>query len=190
MASESAAIALVRKFKDAHGLIIDVRGNLGGGPSPELQAALMGRPYRSWRESLGRFSSPKGNRSELISGSDQVRPYRGIESGIYRGRLVILIDGGCASACEDFVMPFKDNHRATLIGETTYGSFSDTYFTNFDNGMMLNTAATRVVFPDGSSFESVGISPDIAMERTIDEIRSHADSALTRGLEMLRSPQE
>lgn len=51
MASESAAIALVRKFKDAHGLIIDVRGNLGGGPSPELQAALMGRP-------IGRGANP------------------------------------------------------------------------------------------------------------------------------------
>ena len=190
VALESAVVALVRKFKDAHGLIIDVRGNLGGGPSPELQAALMGGPFRSWRESSGRFSSARGNHAELIFGGDQARPYRGIDSGIYKERLVILIDGGCASACEDFVMPFKDNHRATLVGNTTYGSYSDTYFTTFDNGMMLNTATTRVSFPDGSPFESVGISPDIAIERTADEIRSHTDSALVRGLEILRSPQE
>ena len=190
VASESTAIALVRKFKDAHGLIIDVRGNLGGASSLELQVALMGRPFRSWRESLGRFSSSRGNRAELISGGGQARPPRDIESGIYAGRLVILIDGSCASACEDFVMPFKDNHRATLIGDATYGSYSDTYFTNFDNGMMLNTATTRVVLPDGSPFESIGISPDIAIARTVDDIRSRADSALTRASEMLRSSQQ
>jgi len=190
VASESSAIALVRKFKDAHGLIIDVRGNLGGTSSLELKAALMERPFRAWRESLGRFSSARGNHAELIFGGDLARPYRGFDSGIYKGRLVILIDGSCASACEDFVMPFKDNHRATLIGDTTFGSYSDTYFTTFENGMMLNTATTRVDFPDGNPFESIGISPDIAVERTVDEIRSHADSALTRGLEMLRSGKD
>ncbi|MGO9401876.1 MAG: S41 family peptidase [Terriglobales bacterium] len=106
------------------------------------------------------------------------------------GRLVILIDGGCASACEDFVMPFKDSHRATLIGETTYGSYSDTYFLTFDNGMMLNTAVTRVSFPDGNRFESVGISPDIRIERTVEDVRSGNDRAMTRALEVLRSPNE
>jgi carboxyl-terminal processing protease len=190
VAAESADIALVRKFRDADGLIIDLRGNPGGVSSVELQVALMGRPFRSWRESSGRFSSSRGNRAELIYGADQARPYRGIESGIYVGPLVILIDAGCASACEDFVMPFKDSHRATLIGETTFGSFSDTYFSTFDNGMMLNTATTRVVFPDGNPFEGVGISPDIAVAPTADDIRARNDVALKRAIEILRTPQE
>lgn len=186
--TESAAIEMVKRFKGAHGLIIDVRGNPGDGISHELQAALMDRPFRSWRESLGRFSSARGNRSELISVEEA--PLRGAESGMYVGPLVILIDAGCASACENFVMPFKDNHRGTLIGETTYGSYSDTYFTNFDNGMMLNTAVTRVSFPDGRSFESIGISPDILIERTVDDIRAGKDPVLTRAMEVLRSPHQ
>lgn len=186
--TESAAIAMVQTFKAAQGLVIDVRGNPGGRISHELQAALMERPFRSWRESLGRFSSPRGNRSELITAGDEADSYVGIDSGIYKGRLVILIDGGCASACENFVMPFKDNHRATLIGETSYGSYSDTHFITFDNRMMLNTAATRVAFPDGTPFEGVGISPDMPIERTADDVRSGKDRVLTLAIEVLRSP--
>jgi carboxyl-terminal processing protease len=186
---ESAAIAQLRKFRDSHGLVIDVRGNLGGdGESYDLQLALMERPFRSWRESLGRFNSPRGNQTELISEGGEERRDRGRGSGIFTGPLVILIDGGCASSCENFVMPFKDNHRATLIGETTYGSYSDTYFVTFDNGMMLNTAVTRVSFPDGKPFESIGISPDIRIERTVEDVRSGNDPVLTRAREVLRSP--
>lgn len=188
VATESAVIALVQKFRSAQGLIIDVRGNPGNGITQELQAALMDRPFRSWRESLGRFSSPRGNRSELMTPGDETEPYAGLGSGIYKGRLVILVDRGCASSCEHFVMPFKDNHRATLIGETSYGSYSGTRFITFENGMMLNTAATRVAFPDGTPFESIGIAPDIPIERTADDVRSGNDRVLTRALEVLRNP--
>jgi carboxyl-terminal processing protease len=190
VAVESAAITQLRKFKDAHGLVVDVRGNLGGdGESHDLQTALMQRPFRSWRESLGRFSSSRGNQTELISEGGEQRRDRGRGSGSYTGPLVILIDGGCASSCENFVMPFKDNHRATLIGQTTYGSYSDSYFVTFDNGMMLNTAVTRVSFPDGNPFESIGISPDIRIERTVNDVRLGNDPGLTRAMEVLRSPR-
>jgi carboxyl-terminal processing protease len=186
--SESAAITLVRQFKDAHGLVIDLRGNPGGyGNSPlELQSALMERPFRSWRESLGRFSSARGNRFELTSGADNwAKPEHGIESGIYRGRLVILIDSSCASYCEDFVMPFKDSHRAMLVGEATAGSYAQTYFLVFDDGMVLNTAATRETFPDGSRFEGVGIVPDVEASPTLEDIRSRKDVVLARAVEIL-----
>jgi carboxyl-terminal processing protease len=100
---------------------------------------------------------------------------------------VILVDHICASYCEDFVMPFKDNHRATVVGDTTAGTYAQTYFTAFDNGMQLNIAVTHEVFPDGSPFEGVGIAPDIALTPTIEDIRSRTDVVLERGVEALRS---
>ena len=36
---------------------------------------------------------------------------------LYTGRLVLLVDESCHSACEDFAMPFKDNGRAIVIGQ-------------------------------------------------------------------------
>jgi carboxyl-terminal processing protease len=134
---------------------------------------------------VARVASPAGDHAEIVEGEDWVRPERGVASGLYRGRLIILVDGGCASYCEDFVMPFKDNQRATVIGDTTAGTYAQTHFTTFDYGMELNIAATRMTFPDGRPFEGVGIAPDIVIEPTVDAIRSHDDVALTRALEIL-----
>lgn len=184
---ESAAIALVEKFKNAKGLIIDVRGNPGGygNPPRALQSALIGRSFRSWRESSARLLSATGV-SEVVSGSKTTTPEGG-STRPYGGVIAILVDHQCASFCEDFVMPFKDNHRATLVGETTAGTYSQTYFTNFDNGMMLNVAVSHEVFPNGDPFEGVGISPDIQVVPTVDDIRSHSDIVLSRALHLLES---
>jgi carboxyl-terminal processing protease len=187
VSAEGAAIAAVRKFKDANGLIIDVRGNPGGfgNPPTELQAALMKGPHRSWRESVGHLSFLGRAPSEIVSSGEAPPPQHGAEPGIFQGPIVILIDSGCASYCEDFVMPFKDSHRATLVGDTTAGTYSQTRFIQFDNGMMANIAATREAFPDGTQFEGVGILPDVAVARRIDDIRAHRDAALARAVEVL-----
>lgn len=51
------------------------------------------------------------------------------------------------SACEDFLIPFKDNHRALIIGETTSGSTGQPVPIDFGNGMHLAIGARRVFLP-------------------------------------------
>jgi carboxyl-terminal processing protease len=106
----------------------------------------------------------------------------------YSGRLLLLTDRICSCACEDFVMPFKYSKRATLIGETTAGSFSLTRHINFENGMILNIAAVHHTFPDGSQFEGVGIAPDIAVDVTPDDLRAPRDPVLKKALEIAQHP--
>jgi len=72
------------------------------------------------------------------------------------GRLIVLIDGGCASASEYFVLPFKVSGRATIVGERTAGSTGQPYLYVFPNGISFRVSAKRVSFPDGSRFEGVG----------------------------------
>lgn len=144
---EDKALDYISQFHTAKVLIIDIRGNPGGLRPMRLLKALMDRPYRGWKEStaihIGSFESfqrgpqaedPKNSmpdyfkgytdaltalgNAELMLGGGTVLP----SQPIFHGRLIILIDGGCISACEDLVEPFKDNGRATLIGETTQGS--------------------------------------------------------------------
>jgi carboxyl-terminal processing protease len=81
-------------------------------------------------------------------------------------------------------MPFKYSKRATLVGETTAGSFSMTRHVDYDNGMILNIAAVRHTFPDGSRFEGVGIAPDVAVDLTPEDLRSGRDPVLQRALEL------
>ena len=98
------------------------------------------------------------------------------------------MDGGCISACEDFVEPSKDSGRAILIGETTQGSFVLPIIYDFHNGMSLRIAAKRNYFPDGSEFEGVGIKPDVEVHTTIEGLRNGRDPVLEKALELASKP--
>lgn len=182
---EQKALEFVRQFKDAGALIVDVRGNGGGSTPQELTKALMGRPYRWWAEATPQTLAVLKYRREYHTNTMMTWGGERIEPGepVFRGRLVILADGGCGSACEDFVMPFKDNGRATVIGERTAGSTGQPYLHDFGNGMMIVVGSIRTFFPDGSPFEGVGIAPDIELPATLKDIREGTDSVLLRAVE-------
>ena len=81
-------------------------------------------------------------------------------------------------------MPFKIFGRAQLLGENTAGSYSSTNFTHFENGMMLNVASVRHMFPDGSKFEGVGIAPNVEIHPTVHDLKSRNDVVLDRAVKM------
>ena len=149
----------------------------------------MDRPYRWWSEStpahIGSFeleNSP-GTHTEL-------HWFGGVEqpSGTpYKGVLFLLTNGGCFSACEDFVVSFKDNHRATIIGERTAGSSGQPYSHRFENGMGFGLSTKREFMPDGSPFEGVGIAPDIEMHVHAADLASGRDPVLENALSLAKS---
>ncbi len=198
---EKRAIELAREYKQSETLIIDVRGNLGGRSPGDLTAFLMDRPYQHWAESIPvevpyfRMRAEQGHEDyqpfvhgNLAWGGGQQQP----PEDHFSGNLILLVDSGCASACEDFTMPFKVNHRAQLIGETTAGSSGQPLQLDLGQGMMVIVGAKRLSFPDGSPFEGVGIKPDIEVHPRVDDLRSGKDSALEAALRSLTPsrPQE
>jgi carboxyl-terminal processing protease len=187
---QEGALRFVREFASARALIIDVRGNGGGSTPSELLKALMTKPYRRWTESTPQTLAVLKYRGQYAD--DTMMTWTGgttqPDSPVFKGRLVILADAACGSACEDFVMPFKDNGRATIVGETTGGSTGQPYVYDFGNGMLLLVSSVRETFPDGSEFEGVGIRPDVEVPLTAEEIKSGADSALARAIEEAAKP--
>jgi C-terminal processing protease CtpA/Prc len=120
--------------------------------------------------------------SQTTRSSDVVAPSR----NAFPGRLKLLVDGGCISACEDFVEPLKDSGRATLVGETTQGSSGVPFFSDFHNGMSLKIAVKRYYFPDGAEFVGVGIKPDVEVHTTIEDLKNGRDPVLEKALERIR----
>lgn len=181
---EQTAIGIVRNFGGAKALIIDVRGNGGGRTPYGLIRELMDRPWRNWITTTPlhqALDKARGSPSAQIQVDAAVtKP----NQEAYRGRLILLVDRFTCSACEDFVMPFKDTARATIIGEPTEGSSGQPYFFNFGNGMTLMVGAERHTFPDGSIFESRGISPTILVERRIVDVQAGIDSVLDKAKEI------
>lgn len=186
--TQARALEYLRQFHQAKTVILDVRGNPGGGEPAVLQASLMGRPYQTWTESssehggslLRNYARGYPEHSTITFSDTIIHP----RDAAYSGRLLLLTDRICSCACEDFVMPFKYSKRATLIGETTAGTFSLTRHVDFENGMILNIAGVHHTFPDGSQFEGVGITPDIAVNVTPGDLRAGRDPVLQKALEI------
>jgi carboxyl-terminal processing protease len=185
---EKTAIELVKNYHGAKCLIIDVRSNGGGGTPYALIRELMDREWRNWSTSTPlhiALSRAQGVPSaQLRTNGGRSQP----QAGAFTGRLLLLVDRFSCSACEDFIMPFKDNGRATIIGETTEGSSGQPYFFNFGNGMSLLVGAARYSFPDGSPFESVGITPTIPVALRLADVRNGVDPVLEKARETASAP--
>lgn len=209
-AMEDSAIAFLRRNTDAPALIIDVRRNGGGTTPTRLIEALMDRPYRGFGQAtaldVGLYSAynqikriaPPGALDDYSRGyvdafAEFDRPrlvFPGLITRpgepIYTGQVVVLIDAACASACEDFALPFKSSGRARLIGEATSGSTGQPFMFDFGNGMSFRVSARRVYMPDGSQFEGEGIPPDEDVRPTLEDLRSGHDPVLERALAVVR----
>lgn len=195
---EKRAIELAREYRHAEMLIVDVRGESGGSTPEDLTAFLMNKPYRFWSESTSiampyfRYRASQGqwqfqpfNRPDFVWPSTRSQPAK----DNFTGKLALLVDAGCYSACEDFVMPFKDNHRALIMGETTGGSSGQPYTLDLGKGMMIMVGSKREIFPDGSQFEGVGIKPDVEMVPSIEDLKQSKDTVLEAARLLLAKDQ-
>jgi carboxyl-terminal processing protease len=160
-------------------------------------AALMERPWRWYAEASPMRIAVFGNKAERgqPGWSDFRRPTMAWPASVERpdsvflGRLAILVDAGCHSACEDFAMPFADNGRALLLGEETAGSSGQPYYEDLGDGMRLMVGMKREFFPDGSRFEGVGILPDVRIVPTADDIRDGRDPELEAAVALVRTDE-
>jgi carboxyl-terminal processing protease len=181
---EEEALRLVGEVNNEALLIIDVRGNDGGNTPMRLLWRLMDRPYRLWREET--TSHVGADRARGLPSRSLVTPATFLEPNpdAFRGRIVLLVDGACFSAAEDFVMPFKDNGRAIVVGEMTGGSSGQPSYQDLGTGMSLRVGTVRNTFPDGAAFEGVGINPDIEIRTTVLDLQEGRDPVLDRAVEL------
>ncbi len=162
----------LEQFKDCAGLIIDVRGNGGGDDSLAdlVNGRLIDKPVVSsidfWRQ----------------AGTDQfhrtvgwVKP-RG--PWAYRGRAAVLIDEGCASACEHFVSGIEAMGRVLLVGTPTNGAGGGPTGVTLRDGTRVRISRALGVRANGVVFEGHGIPPHIFCAPLLQDLREGRDRAL------------
>jgi carboxyl-terminal processing protease len=100
--------------------------------------------------------------------------------------LVVLVGPGSASGSEVVSCALRDNDRATLIGETTFGKGSVNHLRELsDNGALYVTIA-RWECPNGEQIEGVGIQPDKEVALTDADIDANRDVQLFAAIDYLR----
>jgi carboxyl-terminal processing protease len=178
---------LVRRFdemlselRDSPGIIIDVRGNGGGqdGLANQVTGRFISRPVIS---SISFHRKVPGLTFERTVDYTEPRgPWR------YQGRVAILIDEGCMSACEHFVSGMIEA-GALACGTPTSGACGWIRTVELPEGLRLNVSQTFPLHTAGIPSPMLGIAPHIWAPRMLAELRLGKDTALTAALTWLKS---
>ena len=159
------ALALLKKQNDGNklrGIILDLRNNPGG----VLQAAVEVTDH-FLTKGLIVYTKGRIANSELRFSADPEDASNGVP-------LVVLINGGSASASEIVAGALQDHKRAVLMGTDSFGkgSVQTVLPLNNERGLKLTTALYYT--PNGRSIQAQGIVPDIVVHRA--KITSEQDS--------------
>ena len=141
-----------RSDADIEGLILDLRNNPGGvlQASVSVADALLDDGLIVYTE--GRLPSSK-------------LKYRAAGKDVLKGApVVVLINGGSASASEIVAGALKDHKRATLIGETSYGKGSVQSLVPLSSERAIKLTTAYYYTPSGRSIHKLGIEPDVPFE--------------------------
>jgi len=161
--SELAESGLEKAIKDLDkdmdgkekGFILDLRNDPGG----LLQQAIG-------------VSDVFLERGEVVStrgrNADQVEKYSATPGDLTNGKpLVVLINGGSASASEIVAGALQDQKRATLIGTRSFGKGSVQTIIPLGNEGAMRLTTQRYYTPSGRSIQAKGIDPDIVIEEPL-----------------------
>ncbi|MBU2959367.1 S41 family peptidase [Citreicella sp. C3M06] len=138
-----------------NGIVLDLRNNPGG---LLTQAIKVSDAFLD----AGEIVSTRGRDPQ-----DGER-YNATEGDLTNGKpMVVLVNGGSASASEIVAGALKDHHRAVVVGTKTFGkgSVQTVMPVRGDGAMRLTTA--RYYTPSGRSIQALGVSPDIIVEQPL-----------------------
>lgn len=99
--------------------------------------------------------------------------------------MVVIINGGSASAAEIFAGAIQDDKRGKIVGEQSFGKGTVQDAVDLPGGSGLHITIARWLTPKGASIADVGISPDVEVEMTRDDTEAGRDPQLDRALELL-----
>ena len=165
------ALAQLRKQSGAalHGLVLDLRNNPGG----VLEAAV---GVSDVFLDSGVIVSASGRAADAKFAMD-ARP--GDELG--GAPLIVLVNGGSASASEIVAGALKDHNRAQLVGSKTYGKGSVQTVVPLSDGHAIKLTTSRYFTPSGASIHQLGITPDVVVDEATLKAESGIDLEAVRG---------
>lgn len=154
-------------------IVLDLRGNPGGLIHEAVSIASL-------------FLPPQTVLSRITERGSAPNTLRTAGNPLFaRTPLVVLIDGGSASASEILAGAFKDGHRATVVGEKTAGALGGSVTVALPERTGMSVTVERITTPQGAQVEGVGITPDVNVALTVSDMVRGEDTQLMAALRVI-----
>lgn len=163
---------LLLEYKDKDGIIVDLRANTGGLLNNAIYIADLFLDEEIIVSTVDRDGYKDTSRSS--------------KSFFTAQPIVVLINGGSASASEILAGALKDNNRAILVGENTFGKGLVQEVKNLAPfGAGLNITVQKYLTPNGTDINKKGIAPDIEIKFTEIDFKAKNDVQLKKAQDVL-----
>ena len=186
---------MFRENPGLKGLVLDLRNDPGGLlhgavaissaflPAKALVVSTEGRAEDARKKF---FATPddyaRGGRGEDV--------LKQLPAAVKKVPMVVLVNGGSASASEIVAGALQDHKRATVIGTQTFGKGSVQTIMPLGNNTAIKLTTARYYTPAGRSIQALGIKPDIVVEDPTDTVTRVREADLTRHLMNGQSKEE
>ncbi len=162
---------ILNNSKDKKGFIIDLRSNPGGLLTNAIYISDMFLDGGTIVSTVDRDGYKETQRAN---------------PGVYTKKpVVVLINKGSASASEIFSGAMKDNHRAVIIGEQSFGKGLVQEINKLPYDAGINITIQKYLTPNGTDINKKGITPDIKVELTEENVKNKDDVQLKKAVEVL-----
>lgn len=162
---------ILNNSKSAKGYIIDLRSNPGGLLTNAIYISDMLLKGGIIVSTVDRDSYKTNTRARMQQMTDKP--------------VVILINKGSASASEILSGALKDNHRATIVGEQSFGKGLVQEINKLPDDAGINITIQRYLTPSGTDIHKKGITPDVVVELTKENAEAKNDVQLKKAIEIL-----
>jgi len=173
--NEIAEAITALEAEGAEALILDLRHNGGG----LVDAAV----------SVSDHFLTEGDILFQRSRGDGERIYRSSNNTLAPAvPLIVLVDGGTASASEILAGALRDRDRAILVGQPTFGKGSVQLVYDLSDGSSIHVTSSRWYTPSRFEIDQQGLTPDYEVAITQEDIDNGRDPILLRAIELLQEP--
>jgi carboxyl-terminal processing protease len=158
------------------GLILDLRNNPGG--YLDTAIAMASAWVKDGPVVVEQFG--EGKRQEYFANGND---------SLSRFKTVVLINGGSASASEIVAGALRDYKKATIVGEQSYGKGSVQTLRDLSDGSALKVTVAKWLTPGGDFINDKGISPDLQVKLSKDDLNKNLDPQMKKALELILQTQ-
>lgn len=154
-------------------IILDLRNNPGG--------------LLDETEDIAKWFLKRGQTIVIVKGRNNEKPTITVSDGkLSDYPLVILVNQGTASGAEILATALRDNRKAPLVGEKTFGKGLVQEEERLSGGSLLKVTIARWLTPKGVCIDKKGIGPDVKIKMTEEDYKAKRDPQLKKAIEIIK----